>query len=292
VVGLLLCCAWMSDAPAATIPAGSATVHVTVGGHPLELFTYKPANYAGGPLLLVFHGVLRNGDEYRDHAKGMGDRFGSLIVAPRFPEDRFPIPSYQLGGLKLDGEVQPRSKWTWELVPKIVDEVRQREGTPELPYDLIGHSGGGQFLIRLAGFTDTKARRIVVSNPGTYLFPSCDHDFPYGFGGLPDETSDDAALQRYLAQPITLYLAMGDTERDEYFDVTPAGERQGSTRWERGNNAYRLAHELAKNRGWVCNWRLVPVPGVGHDHQLMFDNSLCRDALFGSQVTSTIKASD
>ena len=290
MVSLLLFCGWMGDASATPIPTGPAAIKVTVAEHPLELFTYKPADYRGGSMLLVFHGVLRNADEYRDHAKGMGDRFGALIVAPRFPEDRFPIPSYQLGGLKLDGEVQPRAKWTWELVPKIVDEVRKREGKPDLPYDLIGHSGGGQFLIRLSGFTPTKARRIVVSNPGTYLFPSREHDYPYGFGGLPAEISDDAAIKRYLAQPITLYLATEDTERDEHFDVTPPAERQGATRWERGNNAYRLAQTLAKERGWKCNWRLVPVPGVGHDHQLMFDHSLCRDALFGSENTS--KASE
>jgi hypothetical protein len=216
----------------------------------------------------------------------MGDRFGALIVAPRFPEDRFPIPSYQLGGLKIGGVVQPRSKWTWELIPLIAEEIRKREGKPDLPYDLIGHSGGGQFLIRLSGFTNTEARRIVVSNPGTYLFPSRDHDYPYGFGGLPDDISNDAALQRYLAQPITLYLAMNDTERDEYFDVTPAGERQGRTRWERGNHAFKLAQELAKKRGWKFHWRLVSVPDVGHDHQLMFDHALCRDALFGTQPAS------
>lgn len=293
MLGLWLCCTLMSDSSVMdTIPSGSATVPVTVGGHDLDLFTYKPADYSDGPLILVFHGVLRNAEEYRDHARGMGDRFRALIVAPRFPEDRFPIPSYQLGGLLIDGEVQPRSRWTWELIPQMVREVRRREGRPDLPYYLIGHSGGGQFLIRLSGFTPTEARRIVVSNPGTYLFPARDHDYPYGFGGLPDGLADDSVLKRFLEQPITLYLAMNDTERDEHFDQTPPAERQGATRWERGNNAYKAAHELAQKRGWKCNWRLVSVPGVGHDHQLMFDHETCREALFGPEFPSSTKASD
>jgi pimeloyl-ACP methyl ester carboxylesterase len=293
VLAFWMCCALM-NAPAAVeqIPTGSATVAVTVGGQSLDLYTYRPANYTDGPLLLVFHGVLRNADDYRDHARGMGDRFRALIVAPRFPEDRFPIVSYQQGGLKLNGEVQPRNRWTWELIPQIATEVRRREGRPDLPYYLIGHSGGGQFLIRLSGFTTTDARRIVVSNPGTYLLPSREHDYPFGFGGLPDELANDAALQRHLAQPITLYLAMEDTERDEYFDQTPPAERQGATRWERGNNAYKAAHELAKARGWTCNWRLVPVPGVGHDYEKMFNHPLCREALFGPEQKPPSPVSD
>jgi pimeloyl-ACP methyl ester carboxylesterase len=293
VLAFWMCCALMNDpASAEKIPSGPARVTVAVGGQPLDLYTYRPEGYADGPLILVFHGVLRNADDYRDHARGLGDRFRALIVAPRFPEDRFPTASYQQGGLKVNGEVQPRSRWTWELVPQIADEVRRREGRPDLPYYLIGHSGGGQFLIRLSGFTSTEARRIVVSNPGTYLFPSREHEYPYGFGGLPDDIAADDALRRYLAQPITLYLAREDTERDEHFDQTPPAERQGATRWERGNNAFRAAHALAEARGWTCHWRLVPVPGVGHDHERMFNHPLCHEALFGAEQKPSSPVSD
>ncbi|MBI2824504.1 MAG: hypothetical protein HYX69_07455 [Planctomycetia bacterium] len=265
----------------AEIPRGSQQLTVDLDGTELELFTYKPESYRDGPLILVFHGVLRNADEYRDHARGMGGRFGALVVAPRFPEERFPFESYQLGGLVVKGEVQPRSHWTWRFVSRIAEEVRRREGRADMPYYLIGHSGGGQFLIRLSGFVATDAKRIVVANPGTLLFPARDEKYPYGFGGLPDELSDDQALRRYLAQPITLYLGEKDTERDEHLDKRPEADRQGTTRWERGQNAFRAAEKLARDRGWTFNWRLVAVPEVGHDHEAMFDNERCREALFG-----------
>ena len=48
----------------------------------------------------------------------------------------------------------------------------------------IGHSGGGQFLIRLAAFNPHEAERIVVANAGTQVFPTRDLNFPFGFGGL------------------------------------------------------------------------------------------------------------
>ena len=85
------------------------------------------------------------------------------------------------------------------------------------------------------------AQRIVVSNPGTYIFPTRNAEYPFGFGGLPEQLSSDDALRHYLAQPITLYLGQRDTERNEHFSTVPAAERQGKTRWERGQNAFRAA---------------------------------------------------
>src|SRR5947209_1037278 len=89
------------------IPAGSATLTLDVGKYPLKVNTYKPANYRDGPLVLVFHGVLRNADEYRDHAKVIADRCGGLVAAPEFDEARFPFWAYQRGGLVRDGKPQP-----------------------------------------------------------------------------------------------------------------------------------------------------------------------------------------
>ncbi|HEY1598977.1 MAG TPA: hypothetical protein VGG64_05210 [Pirellulales bacterium] len=263
------------------IPHGAHALTVDVDGTPLEVFTHKPESYRDGPMILVFHGVLRNAEEYRNDARGMGDRFSALIVAPRFAEDRFPFESYQLGGLKVAGKVQPREKWTWSLIPKLAAEIRRRENRPDMPYYLIGHSGGGQFLIRLAAFVTAGAERIVVANPGTYIFPDRDQQYPLGFGGLPHDLSSDEALRHFLAQPITLYLGKNDTERDEYLSKTPESDRQGATRWQRGQNCFQAAEELARKHGWTFNWRRVEVPDVGHDHEAMFNNPLCAEALFG-----------
>src|SRR5262245_51532145 len=112
----------------APVPAGTGQIEVEVGGQKLDVFTYKPKNYKDGPLIVVFHGMLRNADTYRDHGKSMGDRFGALIVAPLFDSKRFPNSAYQEGGLLKQGKAQPPAEWTWSLVPKIANEVRRREG--------------------------------------------------------------------------------------------------------------------------------------------------------------------
>lgn len=268
----------------AQIPTGSSKLEVDAGGTSIELFTYKPAEYRDGPMIMVFHGVLRNADAYRDHAAKMGDRTGALIVAPRFDEKRFPTAKYQQGGLLVDGKAAPPAEWTWSRIPEIAAEVRRIEKRDDMPYYLIGHSGGGQFLARLAGFVESDATRIVAANPGTHLFASREQRYPYGFGGLPEELNGDESLKRYLSQPLTIYLGTKDTVRDEHFDDSPAGDRQGKSRYERGRNAFQAGEILAKEKGWNFNWRLVEADDVGHDHEDMFNHAQCDAALFGERA--------
>jgi poly(3-hydroxybutyrate) depolymerase len=268
--------------PQAGFAAGSSRVEVEVAGHVLSVYAYKPPDYVDGPLIVVFHGLGRNAEEYRDMARGMGERFKALIVAPSFEEKRFPYRKYTRGGLfRNDGSMAPRDEWTWSLVPSLVQEIRRREGRPDMAYYLIGHSAGGQFVARMSGFIQTGANRLVAANPGGYLFPTPAAPFPYGFGGLATELAGEEAMRRYLAQPLTIYLGTDDTDRDADLDKSADADRQGGNRLERGRNAFDAAHRLAERNGWSFQWRLVEAQGVGHDAAAMFDNPKCASALFG-----------
>src|SRR5207302_8339535 len=149
------------------IPTGADTIAIEVGSGrtPIEIFSYKPESYRDGPLILVFHGVLRNADEYRDHSKGLADRLGALVAVPRFDKERFPNESYQQGGIRRQGAPVLRDEWTFSRIPEIAAEIRKREQRPDMPFYLLGHSAGGQFVERLAGFIDSGAARIVAANP-------------------------------------------------------------------------------------------------------------------------------
>jgi dienelactone hydrolase len=268
----------MTDAQTTPIPVGKSVVEVNFGKIPLKLFAYKPKNYANGPLVMVFHGVLRNAEEYRDDSVEMAERFGALVVAPLFDAETFPKPMYQFGGIVKNGQALPSDQWTGQYVNRIAGEIRQREKRPAMPLYLIGHSGGGQFLIRTAAFVQTDARRIVAANPGTDLFPNTIAPFPFGYGGLPDELQKDDRLKAYLAQPLTLYLGTNDVERDEYLDVTPDAEAQGRNRFERGMNAFAAAKKLAEERQWPFGWTLVTAQDIEHDHTKMFNHPRCAEA--------------
>jgi poly(3-hydroxybutyrate) depolymerase len=275
---------WLATTPAwsAPIPTGRGQVELTYAGAPLTLFTYKPAGYTDGALLVVFHGVVRNAEDYRNFAIPMAERFGMLLVAPRLDDGTFPEEWYQRGGLlAADGKAKPQEQWMFNVVGAIVSDVRGREEKPTLLYYLIGHSAGAQFLVRLAAYQPGEARRIVAGNAGSLLFPSRDHEFGYGLGGLPPELSDEPMLRRYFAAPLTLYLGTADTTPRKRFDASEAGMKQGPHRLARNRACFALAEAMAKERGWTFNWRKVEAPGIEHEAARMFAAKEIDDALFG-----------
>ncbi len=268
--------------PAGAVPLGPGALTVDVGVS-LQVFTYKPPTYRGGPLIVVFHGVGRNAEEYRNFAITLGERFGAIVAAPLFDKERFPVEAYQRGGILKDGVLQPREAWTYALVPRLVEALRAREGQSKLPFYFVGHSAGGQFVVRMAAMAGPLgASGIVAANPGSHLFPTREAAFGYGFGGLPAELSDDAALRRYLATPLTLYLGTADTdEAHASLDRSEPAMRQGKNRYERGLNCFAVAERLARQRGWTFAWRKVATPGVGHVAAEMFAAPAAELALFG-----------
>jgi pimeloyl-ACP methyl ester carboxylesterase len=245
----------------------------------LRVFTWKPEEFGDGPLLVVFHGVLRNAEEYRNHAEALAKRLGGAVAAPLFDAERFPTARYQQGGVLRLGEPVAERDWTFSLVAPLLDVLRDALGGNDRRVYLLGHSGGGQFLARMAAFVAPRVDQIVAANPGTYLFLNREHRFPLGFGDLPTQWSDDAALERYLAQPLTLYLGTGDIVRDENLDVSPEADRQGLSRYERGRRAWFRARDLAERRGWQFAWRLVEAADIPHDHERMFNHPQCLVAL-------------
>lgn len=270
-----------AERSATALPIGASDYTFANGSEPIRVFAYKPATYRDGPLIVVFHGVARNAEDYRNFAINLAERARALVVTPLFDRERFPLERYQRGGIMRGDQPQPREAWTYAVVPRLVADLRAREGRPELPYSYLGHSAGGQFLVRLAAFLPEGPERIIAANPGSHLFPTRDAEFGYGFGGLPPEWSDDESLRRYLAAPLTLYLGTADTDpHSRNLDRSAAALRQGASRYERGRACFAFAQALAAERGWTFGWRLVEAAGIGHDAAEMFAAPEAMDAVF------------
>ncbi|MFC1662160.1 hypothetical protein ACFL3S_12045 [Gemmatimonadota bacterium] len=279
------------DSPAVVsadpFPVGKGVVEVDLRGTALKLHYYKPANYEGERFILLFHGASRAAEGYRDGASSMGDTFEALVVVPEFDLERFPNRLYQFGGVfREDSTFASAEERTYAYVPELVEYIRSREGDPRLPHLILGFSAGGQFVSRMAAFLDTDAERIVVISPGSCMFPTRDLRFGLGFGGLPEEFSSDERIQRYLAQPITIYIGTNDTEMAQL----PTGDAyaQGVHRYSRNIRWFNEAMDLAHTRGWQFNWRLVIADGPGHSPPDMFDHPQTENALFGHRRAAGI----
>jgi len=253
---------------AAPIAAGDGEQSAALpGGVSLDVFTYRPASCAPHLLLIVFHGVERDASPYRDHAKPIADKLCALIVAPKFDAGRFPRDLYQYGGVADHGRLLTNNR-TVDLVAPLIVWARQAAGQSDMPYMLIGHSAGSQFLGRVAAYTRPAAVRIVLANPSTWVMPSTNAAVPFGFGGW--QPDPEKALQAYLALPILVDLGGSDTG-SAHLDVSVDAMAQGPYRLARGRNAFAMAKAAAASHDWVFNWAMVEVPNVGHSATRMFE---------------------
>ncbi len=257
------------------LPAGgSASIPYVDPFHaerPLVLECHRPAAHTPDkPVVIVQHGMSRNGDAYRDAWVPVADRHGLLIVAITFPGPAwFGSDLYNNGNvLAEDGSVRPREAWSF-VIPRRVFRLLRAAGitTRETAY-LWGHSAGGQFVHRLLATQPHHMFAAVgAANSGWYTEPTLDRAYPEGLGGI-GLTPDD--LVKLLVYPLVIFA--GDCDVETGADNLPkhdAAMRQGPHRFARAHHYLERGQVAAATFGVPCNWRLVVVPGVGHDGMRM-----------------------
>ena len=217
------------------------------------------------PVLFVHHGVARNGRDYRDYWIDHARELGLFVVSIEFPEASFPeYLWYNFGNLhEKDGSPNPPEQWSFGIIPRLFDALRAQGITTRETYGQFGHSAGGQLVHRMLSFGYRDRVAVAVSaNAGTYAMPDLSIPWPFGLGevGLTDET-----LRQVLAFPITVMAGTQDIKTTgRFFPKGPRSNRQGATRYERAHNYVRMGHQVAAELGVTCAWRVIDVPGVGH----------------------------
>ena len=246
--------------------AGSGALHL-----PITLHCYRPAAVQdAAPVVLVQHGVLRNGDDYRDFWIPAADRYGLQIVAPTFGNEHWPgVESYNNGSVwDDDGELRSREYWAYQAVIRLAQELRQQGIMCGQPLYLFGHSAGGQFVHRLISTLGAYGfAGIVAANPGWYTLPDAALSFPEGLAGigLPDD-----ALPRLLRTPLVILAGDCDTNTtDPNLPSEPAALRQGPHRFARARHYYAAGQAAARHLNMPFAWQLHEVAGIGHDGEAM-----------------------
>lgn len=239
----------------------------------LILHAARPAEWhPDQPIVLVHHGVARNGQDYRDYWLPHVDAGGFLAIAIEFPEDSFPeYLWYNFGNLHTkDGQPNPRERWTFGIGPRLFTALRAQGITTSPQYGLFGHSAGGQYVHRMLSFGYREHIAIAVSaNAGTYAMPDLAIDWPWGIGAVG---LTDADLPALLDLPLTIMTGTEDTKTTgRFFPKGPKSMRQGPHRHGRAHAYHRLGNEAATRIGVHCRWQLLDVPGVGHDGRRMSD---------------------
>ena len=160
---------------------------------------------------------------------------------------------------------------------------------------LFGHSAGGQFVHRLLSTQPHDAlEAVIVGNAGWYSLPTLQTPFPAGLGGIG---LSHAELLRLLAYPLTILAGDQDIETTgPSLPSQPEAIAQGPHRFARAHHYIRAGQAEAARRSTTCNWRLVPVAGIGHDGAAMsrvaaalwFENRLITAEEAGAQTSGAL----
>jgi hypothetical protein len=264
----------MTDlSPLVDAPGAHTTVYVDPAfpDRPLLLHSARPARYdTDTPVLIVHHGVARNGRDYRDYWLRLVDEADILAISVEFTEAAFPeYLWYHFGNLHDENGVpNPREQWTYGIDERLFDALLDQGLTRQGRFGVFGHSAGGQFVHRMLSFGFRDRVAVAVSaNAGTYAMPDLEVAWPFGLGetGLRADT-----LREVLEFPITVMTGTRDTKTTgRFFPKGPRSMRQGATRHERAHNYVGAGHAAAEALGTRCAWAVINVPDVGHDGEGM-----------------------
>lgn len=244
----------------------SASFAFTQGGRQVTVrYFVPPGAMPQTPVVIVMHGVGRNGEDYLNDWMPHAKEHGFLLIVPEFSKAQFPGEESYNSGNTVDkaGRGLPREQWSYSAIEPIFDAVKVRTGNRAERYRLFGHSAGAQFVQRFIYFVPAaRVERIVAANAGWYMLPDLSMEFPYGLKGTPVTEGD---LRHALSLPMTILLGTADTDLVLHsLRHTPQADAQGLHRLARGKYCHARAVETAQKLGLSLGWTLATAPDITH----------------------------
>ena len=292
---------------------------IVINGKQVPYYSNRPLGVRNAGIsraVIVIHGSGRKVEDYFDSimdnipsspVPSRDWRRKTIVLAPFFQEKRDATnrktEAWWNGDWVTGGSSGGVS--SYEVIDTLV--ARLRNGAfPGLRWVVItGHSAGGQFVQRYAAFTDIDLQpepnaalvKFVPSNPSSYLYlneyryedgdwviphgkKSKGYDeFKYGLEDLEDYAEERGAnwARTYLPKRrIELLAGTADVVADESFDDSKQAMWQGRSRYQRAQLFNTFMDEFFTPN----QFRITPVPGVGHDHRQIYASAEAKNALY------------
>ena len=235
-------------------------------------------------LVMVLHGMGRNGEDYLDSWIPYAEENNLMVVAPEFSDEQLIgfVGSLSDGGFEYrysTGNVVSwfsrdlsEKEWYFTSVEHLFDAFLRSDSQLMNRYVLYGHSAGGQFVHRMAMFKpDARFDLAIAANSGWYTTPDNEQNYPYGISGAPKvQERINLSLQR----PLVLFLGAEDKPEQGGFRTRSEAMKQGKSRQQRGEHFFEVAQKNASSRGLNLGWQLKYAERVGHNYRDMAEATI------------------
>jgi hypothetical protein len=257
------------------MPVGHGAFEVAgVPRGPVTIYTYRPASAStDSPIWVVLPGARRDSHrnlafDYYDTWRPLAEQYGAILIVPEFIAEKWPGSwAYNMGNVRSPSlQAKPWRQTAFYVVEEAFRMAAKSLGSPRRKFSIFGHGAGGQFIQRYVLHSGCRMiDRAVAANPGWYMLPDYEFQFPFGLRGAP---IGQATLRDAFACRMALLLGTGDVNYARLRN-DPAARAQGKTRYERGLFFFKRSRAIAARLGAPFNWRLKEVPGVGHEAREM-----------------------
>jgi pimeloyl-ACP methyl ester carboxylesterase len=230
----------------------------------LRCRVFVPDQPAGGPPVVVLHGNGRDGGRTFRAFLPAAMEAGVPLLAPTFSRERF--PRYQI----LAGASGPLAAARALLAT--LEDAGADHGLAVGEVDLVGYSGGAQFVHRFTMLEPARVRRAVVVAAGWYTYLDPDRPFPYGAGAGADSQGWAVKIDAALQVPMHVLVGEWDIERDAALRTDPQLDyRQGSDRRDRALRWTAHLNAAARARGLPVVASVDLLPGCAHSFSALVE---------------------
>ncbi|GAA1243986.1 hypothetical protein GCM10009609_04170 [Pseudonocardia aurantiaca] len=158
------------------------------------------------PPLVLVHGHGRGANRQFRAFLPTAIAHGIPLIAPIFAPDRF--EGYQ----SLAGADGPLA--AMDALVGVLEDASWHLRVPTDRVDLLGFSGGAQFVHRFAMLTPSRVLRVVVASAGWYTYLDEDRPFPRGVGASVQSGGRAVDVAGFLGIPVHVLVGELDLDRD------------------------------------------------------------------------------
>lgn len=253
------------------MPIGDGSFEVGgVPRGPVTVDTYRPASATrNSPIWVVMPGARRPAHrnlayDYYDTWRPLAEQYGAILLVPEFPAEKWPGAwTYNMGNVRSKRlQPKPWRESAFHVVEKAFRMAARSAGSSRRTFSMFGHGAGAQFIQRYVLHSGCRMiDRAVAANAGWYMVPDNSLRYPFGLRGAP---IGDRTLANGFDCDLVVLLGTADTNYARMRNDSGA-IAQGVTRYERGHFFFKHSRGVAARLGAPFGWRLMEVPGVGHE---------------------------